>query len=232
MSSISAGNWEQVRVQSGPRPRQEGDIVALVGTHQQGRVSSNGRTEQLERLVGVDNDLLGYNVGGGRVLVRYAKNERSFDQYLEMAFTKGVTERETGRTLLILGSDAHHGEAMQGQFAGTHWGHGLEEEVKNYGNTVRWLNVGDTKQGFVGLDYNPAAEKSAGVATTLEEVKYLATVLVQYGFEPKKRLYLLNPPYIQEQEIGKTLRQNGFLTLQDFINKKLPEGTTFRGGKK
>jgi hypothetical protein len=202
------------------RPRQEGNLIGYVGNITGGVISRNRNAEHLERLPVLADELLGYNLEGNLVLVRVAQNERSFDHYVALPFTKGVTERETGRTLLILGSNAHHGEAMQGQFAGAVWPDPLEERVKKYGNTLRWINVGDTREGFIGLDYNPQAEVDAGVAQSFSDIAYLASTLLEQGFDSGKRLYLLKPPYIREREEGAQLRRRGFITLGDYAAKE------------
>ncbi|MBI4450391.1 hypothetical protein HY642_00315 [Candidatus Woesearchaeota archaeon] len=196
-----------------PKPRQEGSIIALVGAPSKGRPSRNGLNEHLERLYRVDNELLGYNLDGRMLLLRVKHNDRSFDMYLGLPFTKGVTERGTGRTELILGSTAHHGDAMQGQFDNLLWTPDLAEDKKRYGNTIRWINVGAKDSGFVGLDYNPAARKDQGVATCIDDVKFLANTLMSFDFDPAKRLFLLKPPYIQESEHGKQFRKQGLETL-------------------
>jgi hypothetical protein len=152
------------------------------------------------------------------VLMRQPKNGRIFDSYVSLPFAKGVTERETGRTLLILGSNAHHIEAMQGQFSGVVWEKEDEIETKRYGNTLRWINVGDTKHGFIGLDYQPTAKSSDGIANNLEDILFLAKTLVGYGYDDNKKLFLLNPPYIVESDLGKRLRTSNYLTLKDYLN--------------
>ena len=83
------------------RSRQEGNLVALVGKTEKQRVSKNRSKEHLERIARIDDDVLGYNLDGRLVLMRYAQNERKFDLYTTLPFVKGVTERETGRTLLV-----------------------------------------------------------------------------------------------------------------------------------
>lgn len=203
-----------------PKPRQKGSLIAQVGRTTQGKVSKERDAESLERLLRIDDDLLGYNLEGGRVLLRCPQNERAFDVYIALPFVKGVTERETGRTLLILGSDAHHGEAMEDQFEGVV--RPEREEDKRYGQGVRWINVGDTRQGFIDLDYNPTAKETDGVALNLLDIKFLARTLMEYGYDPQKRLFLLHPPYIREQDEGKKLRQGGWRTLRDYAQKEVP----------
>jgi hypothetical protein len=203
----------------GGRPRTEGDLVALIGTPSGGRVSHQGDSEHLERLPRITGEILGYNLDGKLALIRYSKNDRGFDNYISLPFTKGVTERVTGRTLLILGSNAHHIEAMQGQFQGVLWSKEEEEEVKKYGNTLRWINIGDTRNGFLGLDYNPGAPKEAGVARNIEDIVFLSKTLMDFGYEPEKRLFLLKPPYIVESDKGKELRRQGYHCLRDYSKR-------------
>lgn len=183
--------------------RQHGDIVALVRDH-------------IERLPIIGDDVLSVNAADGRVLVRYPLNERAFDVYVGLPFTKGVTERGTGRTQLLLSTPLHHIDAMQGQFAGV-WRDG---ETKTYGDTIRWINVGDTKTGFIGLDYNPGAAQEDGVARSVDEVRFLARTLTQFGYDGAKRLFLLKPPYVKESEDGKRLRTQGYATLDNYARRQ------------
>jgi hypothetical protein len=144
--------------------------------------------------------------------MQYHRNARDFDVYIGLPFTKGVTERCTRRTQLILGTPAHHIEAMQNQFTGTLW----DENTKRYGDTIRWINAGGLKTGFVGLDYQPQAAVDAGVARCREDVRFLARTLLEFGYSPEKRLFLLDPPYIKESEQGKSLRTAGNHTIADY----------------
>ncbi|MBI2667060.1 hypothetical protein HYX13_05600 [Candidatus Woesearchaeota archaeon] len=211
-------------VQRTSRQRQERDIVAYVGSVQpregktrQGKTdakkqaSTSSDTEWTERLTTLNNGLFGYNTEAGRVLLRVTHNDRKFDEYIGLPFTKGVTERETGRTMIMLATTAHHGEAMQNQFDGALW----DEKEKSYGNCIRWLNVGDLREGFIGLDYQPHAKRNAGVATSVEEVSFLAKTLMQYGFNERTRLYLLQPPHVMESTEGIALRKRGLERLVD-----------------
>lgn len=202
------------------RPREEGHIIALIGTPQHGRPSHDALEEHLERIYQVDNNLLGYNLDGRMVLLKLPQNDKNFDQYIALSFMKGVTERKTGKTLLILGSDAHHGEAMQGQFDGVLW---KPDDAKQFGDTIRWINAGDMRNGFIGLDYNPKAKQNDGIATSLDDVKFLATTLLHAGYDSQKRLFLLKPPYIIEQNMGKKLRRQGLETLMDYSEKHMPK---------
>ncbi len=204
-----------------PVVREEGRLVALVGRIEGGEVSRSRRLERVERLYKIDGNLLGYNLDGRRVLMRCERNDRAFDMYIEMSFMKGVTERETGRTLMIAGSTAHHIEAMDGQFNGVMWE--PENNVQVFGNAVRWINVGDMKSGFIGLDYRVEAAVTEGVARELRDVKFLAQTLCELGYDGKKQLFLLNPPYIVEREEGRKLRAAGFVTLLDYVKKELPK---------
>lgn len=198
-------------------PRVNGNLVALVGTPSKNVPSTKRKDEKIKLIDRLDNDLLGYNLNGKICLMRTKKNNKDFDMYLSLPFTKGVTERITGRTLLILGSSAHHGEAMLGQFSGVIWQPNLLEEVKKYGNTIRWINVGNLKTGFVGLDFNPNAQIDEGIARGLEDVKFLAKNLLEFGYEDNKRLFLLKPPYIVESEYGKEMRKKGYNRLRDYL---------------
>ncbi len=195
-----------------PSPRAKGDIVATV---------TSKSITKLENIYAINNEILGYNLDGNKVLIKVPQNDASFEQYISLPFTKGVTQRQTGRTLLILGSNLHHIEAMQNQFDGVLWTTKDAKELKKYGDTIRWINVGDTKNGFIGLDYNPSAHTDAGVATSLSEVKFLATTLLQAGYDQQKRLFLLKPPYIQEREEGKQARKQGLETLLDWTKAKV-----------
>jgi len=201
--------------------RQPGAVVALVGKVENGNHSRSRKKEHLERIPRITDDLFGYNVDGKLLLLRFEKKDRKYDKFAALPFTKGVTERESGRTMLILGSNAHHIEAMQGQFNGVVWTPGeVNENKKKYGDTIRWINVGGTREGFVGLDYDPNLKKDDGVATTADDISFLAKTLMEYGYDPDKRLYLLTPPYIVESPAGKERRARGFNTLRDWAEKK------------
>jgi hypothetical protein len=159
-----------------------------------------------------------YNQEAGRILMKVAQNNANFDQYVGLPFTKGVTERETGRTELILGSAAHHGEAMQGQYDGALW----TPTEKKYGNTLRWICVGTLNQGFTGLDYKVQAESDAGIARSQQDVAFLAKTLLQYGYNENLRLFLLSPPHLQEGKEGIKMRGRGLERLVDYARIKLP----------
>ncbi len=195
-----------------PQQRNPAPITAYVGKSTPNEKHRNSGC--IESVPSIDDDILCYNAEPGFVLVRLKENDRKFDKYVRLPFTKGVTERETGRTLLILGDLAHHGEAMQGQFdvAADPYAPG----IKKFGNTLRWINVGGINEGFIGLDYRGQAESHEGVAISDEDVAFLANTLLQYGFDPHKRLYLLQPPYIKESDKGKQLRAGGLETLLDW----------------
>ena len=208
------------RVCAEPRPMQQGNVIAVVGNSVAGRVSRDGRKEHVERLARINDEILAYNLDGRLALMRDRKNDRQFDRFIAMPFTKGVTERESGRTLVILGSSAHHIEAMQGQFNGVVWTGKDIDETKKYGSTIRWINVGNTREGFIGLDYNPLSARDAGTATSMKDVSFLARTLIGYGYDKNKKLYLLNPPYITEREEGKSLRARGFQTIKDYMELK------------
>jgi hypothetical protein len=233
MDSWSGGVYEQPSTIQQPkaepvvRPRQSGNLLALVGKTEKRRVSRDRKNERLERITRINDDVLGYNLDGRLMLMRYAQNDRKFDLYTTLPFVKGVTERETGRTLLILGSNAHHIEAMQGQFSGTIWTIKEHEELKKYGNTIRWINVGDTKEGFIGLDYNPQAKATDGVALQYQDVHFVAQTLLHFGYSPDKKIFILQPPYIVERAEGKEFRKQGLETLADYAKRD-----TISGGRK
>jgi hypothetical protein len=197
-------------------PRVEGNLIALVGKPEKNLPSTRRKEERIEILDKIDDEILGYNINGKICLMKTKKNSSSFDNYIAMPFTKGVTERGTGRTLLILGSSSHHGEAMVGEFSGVLWEPYLNKEIKKYGDTIRWINVGDTKTGFIGLDFNPLAKEDEGVARNLEDVRFLAVNLLEFGYDSEKRLFLLKPPYIVESDYGKELRKKGYEKLKDW----------------
>ncbi len=183
--------------------RKEGDLIALMENH-------------ITTLDTITDEMLQFNERDGRILIRYPLNDRSFDVYIGMPFTKGVTERGTGRTELLVGTKEHHIDAMIGQFDGAAYG-----EPHRYGDCVRWFNVGTLNQGFLGLEYNKTTTPEGGVARTGEDVRFLASTLLRYGFDPRKRVFLLTPPYVRESEAGKRLRQSGSKTLEDYAKVRL-----------
>jgi len=78
------------------------------------------------------------------------------------------------------------------------------------------LDIGDAASGFVGMDDKPGKTAERGVATSPEDIVFLAKVLLEYGYDPHKRLFVLQPPYIQERIEGKVLRRSGLTNLGDF----------------
>jgi len=196
-----------------PKLRQQGMVIAQIGLG--GGVSRTRDQEWVENVYSVDHQLLGYNAGK-MILLYCPDNDRAFDMYIGLPFTKGMTERETGRTMLIAGSNAHHGEVMERQFDDVLW-RPMDKDRLSYGNLIRWVNVGDTKTGFIGLDYNPKAAKDDGVASGMDDITFLVERLIEYGFDPKKRLFLLQPPHIKESEAGWKFRREGKATLVDYL---------------
>jgi len=222
------GTWAlpdaQIRVLKAPKqkvrrisaPRQKGDLISLI---------KDKYGEHFERLPTLSDETLSYSLVDGKMLFRFPENDRYFDVYLSMPFTKGATERETGRTVLIMGSPRHHIDAVVGQFEGALWTEeeidGVKTDIKDYGNTVRWINVGNLANGFIGLDYNPNSKSNEGVAQNPEDIQFLSKTLMEYGYDAKKRLFILKPPYIVEREEGKKMRQRGFETLGDWAKKSI-----------
>ena len=141
----------------------------------------------------------------------FSENWARIHPYLDVqeSFSKGVTERGTGRTLVISGSDLHHIEAMKYQFENVFGFYIALESKKKYGDAIRWVNIGDTKDGLIGLDYNPRALPEAGIARDAFDIRFLAYILMMYGFDKKKGLFLLRPPHIEERVEGKQLRMDG-----------------------
>ncbi|MBI5064629.1 hypothetical protein HZA97_00195 [Candidatus Woesearchaeota archaeon] len=172
--SASYGPSEYTNYGSHPTSRVENNVVAYVGTSTRSDPKRNSGS--VERIAQIDDDLLCFNAEAGSVLVRIKENDRKFDTFIKLPFTKGVTERETGRTLLILGDLAHHGEAMQGQFDVSQ--DPYQGKGKAFGNTIRWINVGGISDGFLGLDYRPNAPTNSGVARNEADVKFLANMLL------------------------------------------------------
>jgi len=183
--------------------RVPGDVIATIA-------------DAVERIDRIDNFTLMYNLGMGKVLMRCPQNEAKFEVYVAMPFTKGVTERSSGRTLLILGSNLHHIDAMEGQFEGAWKKRELQEIQKSYGNTIRWINIGSLSEGFIGLDFNRGASQTEGVATSMEDITFLARTLQEFGYDKNKRLFILKPPYVVESEEGRNLRGRGYHTLADY----------------
>ena len=147
-----------------------------------------------------------------RQLCPMPQNDSSFDMFLGLPFTKGMTSRSTGQTLLI-GSNLHHIEAGPAVYSNV--GKSAAGK-KNYGDTIRWFNAGDLKSGFIGLDYQANATTTAGVARSREDVSFLAKTLLEFGYDPQKRLFLLRPPYIVESSVGIGYRAQGLEKLADW----------------
>lgn len=187
-------------------------LSAYVGQPENDKPSNRGDREWVERLYSLDNELFGLNYEAGRVLIRIPENDSRYDHYAGMPFTKGVTERETGKTMLLAGTSAHHIDAMVGQFEGV----SQEGDEKSYGDTMRWFKVGDLETGFIGLDYNPEAASDGGVARSRDDVAFLAETLIDFGFDEKSRLFLLKPPHIIESSYGIEMRKDGLEKLIDY----------------
>jgi len=110
---------------------------------------------------------------------------------------------------------------MQNQFSNVLWeNRGSEKEVKQFRDTIRWINIGNLTSGFIGVDYNPQAKVSDGVARSTKDISFLAKTLLQYGYSPAKYLFVLKPPYIQERQEGLVWRKQGLIGLKDWANKR------------
>ena len=57
------------------------------------------------------------------------------------------------------------------------------------------------------------------MARSVDEVKFLARTLAQFGYDGAKRLFLLKPPYVHESDDGKTLRAQGYSTIDDYARR-------------
>ena len=210
--SASYGPSEYTKYEPHQTPRVDSNMIAYVGTSTRNDPKRNsGHVEMINR---IDDDLLCFNAEAGSLLVRVKENDRKFDTFIKLPFTKGVTERGSGRTLLVLGDLAHHGEAMQGQFDISE--DPYQGKGKAFGTTIRWINVGGIKDGFLGLDYRPNAPSNGGVARNEADVRFLANMMLNYGYDEKKKIYLLEPPFIKESDEGKKFRKRGLETIIDW----------------
>ena len=206
------------------QPRNPAPLLTYVGNAPEGRRGRRvkaSRTGYVETEQRITDELLGFNAAKGLVFVRVPGNSRDFDQYVAMPFTKGVTDKSDGRTMLIVGDWTHHGEAMQGQYACDPDPY-KNLKGKGFGNAIRWINVGRNKQGFLGLDYNPSAGKNIGMARSLAEVQNLCTALYHFGIAPEKPVRLLECPSITESVDGRVLREKQHLdTIEDWLEADL-----------
>lgn len=218
VTKLGPANIGKNRIVSTPSSRQSDLLIAHVGQPYRGKSKNDRSDERAENLYTLNEDTLLSNIGAGRILVKYIKNDPEFNEYVSLPFTKGVTERDTGRTMLIIGSKCHHIEAMRGQFDGVAWNE--DKDQYEYGNTVRWINVGGLRDGFIGLDFYPTARQNDGVATTYEDIKFVSQALLGFGYDQNKRLFVLNPPYVNESDFGKEMRKAGFETLKDYARKE------------
>ncbi len=217
-----ATSSEKNRVISTPSPRQSDLLIAHIGEPYKGKSKNDRSDERTENLYALNEDTLLSNIDAGRILVKYIKNDPEFNEYVSMPFTKGVTERKTGRTMLILGSKCHHIEAMRGQFDGVVWNE--DESEYKYGDTIRWINVGGLRDGFIGLDFYPTARQNDGVATSYDDIRFVSQALLGFGYDQNKRLFVLNPPYVNESDTGKEMRKAGFETLRDYARELILPG--------
>jgi len=195
-------------------------LLAYVGKAPEGKNAKRIKTiltGHLERELCIADNILGYNSAKGIVFMRIPENNRSFDVYIGMPFTKGATDKKTGRTILIIGDRTHHGQAMQGQFECDPNPY-KEFKGKGFGNALRWINVGMGKEGFLGLDYSPKAPTYSGLATKLEDVKFVCNALYNFGMNSEKPVRLLESPYVKESLDGKLLREQHKLnTIEDWV---------------
>ena len=207
-----------------PEPRKNSDLMSYIGNGPEGKQAKKVKaslTGHLENELKITDDLLGYNAAKGIVLIRVEDNSRDFDIFVGMPFTKGVTDKTTGRTMLITGDYTHHGEAMQGQYDCDPEPY-RNFDGKGFGNVIRWINVGTGKQGFLGLDYNPDARPNAGMALTIDEVQNLCKALTSFGMTAEKYVRLLEVPHIKESGQGRILRvEHKLETLDDWVNVNL-----------
>lgn len=191
-------------------------LLAYVGNAPKGKDAKPGLTGKVEREYRITDELLGYNAGKGVIFMRLEDNSRKFDVYVQMPFTKGVTDKKTGRTMLITGDWTHHGEAMQGQYDCDKEPYKLKD--KGFGPVIRWVNIGVGITGFLGLDYDPKSQLNSGLARSLEEIQYLCKNLEGFGMVPEKPVRLLEAPYIKESLDGKLLREQHKLnTIEDWV---------------
>lgn len=145
-----------------------------------------------------------------QVFDRRDENSRIFDEYIDKPFIKGVTERETGRSLLMIDAHGvHHSDVMVNQFKGA-------DGQKNYGNTIRWISIGDNGDGMIGVDYWGHARTFDGCARNLRDVRFVVTTLLNIGFSPKKPLFLVTPGHIQEHVRGKRIRNGNVASIGQY----------------
>lgn len=204
-----------------PEPRKKSNLIAYVGDGPEGKDAKKVKaslTGKVESEIRITNELLGYNATKGIVLIRVEGNSRDFDVFVGMPFTKGVTDKKNGRTLLITGDYTHHGEAMQGQYDCDPEPY-TNLDGKGFGDVIRWINVGTGRQGFLGLDYNPKARKNSGMALTIKEVQHLCKALTDFGMDAEKYVRLLDVPHIKESKQGQILRvEHKLETLDDWVS--------------
>ncbi len=157
------------------------------------------------------------NKDAGIVLRSLPENGREFDQYAGLAFTKGMTDLKTQRSMLIVGDYTHHGQAAQGFFKVGERPYSLNDPV-GFGNVILWNNIGDEgTHGFLGVDYMHNCERQVGGARSLTEIHTLAEILIEQGFSPERPVILLRTPNLRETSLGKYLRtKRSITTLKDY----------------
>lgn len=145
------------------------------------------------------------------------ENDRQFDRFIGQTYIKAMTNRNDGRTVIILGKD-HHGTAGQGYFDIDSDPY-KNETGKGFGDLVRWGHLGNNiGDGVLLVDFEREANSVAGVARTPQEVQQLLRWLQNYRFDSSKQVYLTESARIYEPEFGKGIRLAGIKTLGDWVN--------------
>ncbi len=145
------------------------------------------------------------------------ENDRQFDGFVGQTYIKGMTNRNDGRTVIILGKD-HHGTAGLGYFDIDQDPY-KNETGKGFGDLVRWGHLGDSiDEGILLVDFEMDVDPVAGVARTPQEVQQLLKWLQDYRFDSSKQVYLTESARIYEPEFGRAIRSVGIKTLGDWVS--------------
>lgn len=143
------------------------------------------------------------------------ENDSQFDRFVGQTYIKGMTHRNDGRTIIILGKD-HHGTAGQGYFNMDPQPY-ENKTGKGFGDLVRWGHLGDSlDDGAILVDFEMDANTSAGVTRTPQEVQQLLRWLSNYHFNSGKEVYLTESARIYEPGFGTAVRSMGIRTLEDW----------------
>lgn len=171
------------------------------------------------------NTLISLQKEIGCAYKKIEENDPQFDKFIGQTYIKAMTDRNDGRTVVILGKD-HHGMASQGYFD-------IDPDPyenktgKGLGNLLRWGHLGDNiEDGILLVDFELGANNLLGVTRTPQEIQQLLRLLQSYKLDSKKQVYLTESSRIYEPEFGKAIRSMGIKTFGEWVNHEFDKVDT------